>query len=194
MRDIDLTVAPGETVGVAGPNGSGKTTLLRLLATLHQPDTGSGHVLGARLGSRDVYDVRRHVGLMSHVPALIPELTLRENLEHVLALAQLDPGRGQEALRVVGLEAAAGRRAAESSFGMKRRAEVARLLITKPDILLLDEAYSGLDEDAQGLIGALIDRTRHRSGTAILVSHDAAHLRSLVDRVYGLSTGRLVTP
>ncbi len=92
LRDLTLEVLPGEVVGVVGPNGSGKTTLLRLLATLVTPSSGAGWVLDAQLGSAEVYPVRHHIGLLSHIPAVIGELSLRENLEHAIRLAGEDPG------------------------------------------------------------------------------------------------------
>lgn len=191
LRDVSLELAPGEILGIAGPNGSGKSTLLRLLATLIAPDSGSGHVLGARLGTAEVYGIRRLVGLMSHTPAVIAELTIRENLEHSARLIGEDPARIETALRVVGLEDAATVRGEASSFGMLRRTEAARLLITMPRLLLLDEAFSGLDVDAQELIDALIGRTIERKGAVVIVSHDEAQLSNRTSRVMTLAAGRL---
>jgi heme exporter protein A len=193
LRDVSLSVAHGEVLGVAGPNGSGKTTLLRLLATLIEPDNGEGSVLGAALGTPEVYGVRHHIGLMSHTPAVIGELSLRENLEHGARLAGKDPKRIEAALRVVGLDEAADRRGEASSFGMLRRTEAARLLITGPRLLLLDEAFSGLDVDAQELIDALILRTTESNGAVVVVSHNAAHLADRAGRVMSLFAGRLET-
>ncbi|MGH8914517.1 MAG: ATP-binding cassette domain-containing protein [Acidimicrobiia bacterium] len=193
LRGLSLRVSPGEVLGIAGPNGSGKTTLLRLLATLIAPDAGSGFVLGARLGSPEVYGIRRDLGLMSHVPTVIGELTIEENLEHAARLAGEDLKRVGPALRVVGLDEAAGRRADASSFGMLRRTETARLLITSPRLLYLDEAFSGLDVDARELLDALIKRTVEGGGAVVMVSHDATHLGDRAQRVLGLSAGRLAT-
>ena len=104
LRGISVTLGPGEVLGVAGPNGSGKTTLLRLLATLVRLDQGAGRILGAPLGSPEAFSVRPDIGLIGHVPALIAELSLRENLEHATRLS----GRGisgvGRALSAVGLD------------------------------------------------------------------------------------------
>lgn len=191
LRGLSLEASPGDVLGIAGPNGSGKTTLLRLLATLIAPDSGKGLVLGARLGSPEVYDIRRSIGLVGHTPTVIGELTLRENLEHATRLAGENQDRIDTALRVVGLDGAARRRGEVSSFGMLRRTEAARLLITNPSLLLLDEAFSGLDVDAQELIDALIVRTIQGDGTVVMVSHDAGHLGDRAGRVLTLSAGRL---
>ena len=191
LRDLTLSLGAHEVLGIAGPNGSGKTTLLRLLATLTAPGQGTGRVLGAALGTSEIYGIRREIGLIGHIPTMIGELTLRENLEHATRLIGGDPARSQRALEVVGLAEAADRKVEQSSFGMLRRTEAARLLITRPKLLLLDEAFSGLDIDAQELIDALIARTTENGGAVVMVSHDAGHLADRASRVLGISAGRL---
>jgi ABC-type multidrug transport system ATPase subunit len=178
LEDVNVAVEPGEVIGVIGANGSGKTTLIRMMATLISPRKGSGSVLGARLGTHEVYPVRKRIGVISHLPAVIGELSLEEHLKHVIRLSDLDVSRIPAALRAVGLDGAAERHGSASSFGMLRRTEVARLLISDPELLLLDEAFSGLDSEAGALIDALIDRTLARGGAAVLVSHDRAHMHS----------------
>lgn len=194
MRDLDLVVEPGETVGISGPNGSGKTTLIRAAATLVSIDRGSLEVLGHDAGARDLVATRRAIGVIGHQPALIPELTLFENLHHVARLAGVDVARVRRALDVVGLSEASDRRAEACSFGMKRRVEIAHLLLTRPQLLLLDEAASGLDESARELIEALVGSVRQRGGGCIVVSHDRGQLTELCSRVASLADGRLETP
>jgi len=191
LRGLTLSVGTAEVVGIAGPNGSGKTTFLRLLATLSAPDQGTGRVLGAALGTPEVHGIRREIGLIGHIPTVVAELTLRENLEHATRLFGGDTSRIERALQVVGLAEAADRKVEQSSYGMLRRTEAARLLITKPRVLLLDEAFSGLDAQAQDLIDALISRTTDSGGAVVMVSHDAAHLADRSGRVLALAAGRL---
>jgi heme exporter protein A len=194
LADLDLSLGSGESLGVVGPNGSGKTTLARTVATLIKADSGSTTILGVDTASHDAAPVRGSIGLMGHQPALIPELTLEENLIHVARLAGVDPARVAHALDVVGLADAANRHARACSFGMQRRVEIAHLLLTRPRLLLLDEAAAGLDESARDLVGALVESVRGRGGGAIVVSHDRAQLESLCDRVLRLQSGRLEDP
>lgn len=191
LRGVNLNLDESRVVGVAGLNGSGKTTLLRLIATLLAPSSGAGRILDTELGTPGVYKVRDKIGMISHIPAILPELTQRENLVHFSKLSGADTGQVEKLLQVVGLDEAADRRADASSFGMQRRVEVARLLMTNPMVLLLDEAFSGLDSGAQELIGALIGRTRSKGGAVVMVSHDATQLRGHADRVLNLRSGRL---
>ena len=193
LRDVDLEVGAGEAFGVAGPNGSGKTTLIRTAATLLSIDLGRLTVLGQDAGARDLAPTRSAIGLIGHQPTLIPELTLAENLTHITRLAGVETGRIPRALDVVGLSEASERRADACSFGMKRRVEIAHLLLTRPHLLLLDEAASGLDEAARHLIEALVRSVCSRGGGCIVVSHDRAQLSDLCSRVATLSDGRLET-
>lgn len=191
LRHLDFGLDRGQVVGITGPNGSGKTTLLRVLATLIRVDAGAGRVLGADVTTDEVYRIRPSVGLIGHNPALLPHLSLRENLIHAASLAGVDLSRVEPALRTVGLDEVAAKTSDASSFGMKRRLEVARLLLTRPRLLLLDEASSGLDADARHLINALIERTVASDGGVVMVTHDSSQLRDVCDVVSQLSVGRL---
>lgn len=191
LAGLDVSLSPGESLGVVGPNGSGKTTLTRLVATLLKADTGAMTVLGTDVAREGPGRIRRSIGLIGHEPAVIPELTLEENLVHVARLCDIDPARVGYALDVVGLGQAAGLRAQACSFGMQRRVEIAHLLLTRPRLLLLDEAASGLDESARELVGALVGSVCERDGGAIVVSHDRSQLTTFCDRVLRLESGRL---
>lgn len=193
LREVDLRVEPGEAVGIAGPNGSGKTTLVRAAATLISIDSGAATVLGTSTRAADLTPIRRSIGLVGHQPTLIPELTLRENLNHIARLAGVETSRVDRALEVVGLAGAADRRAEACSFGMRRRVEIAHLLLTRPRLLLLDEAASGLDESARELIDTLVKSVCERGGGCIVVSHDRSQLVELATRTMSLSSGRLET-
>jgi heme exporter protein A len=191
LRNLDLQVHAGEAVGLVGANGSGKTTLLRVLATLLPPTSGAGSVLGARLGSRARFAVRPAIALVGHVPSLYSQLSLAENLELVARLLGQPPEQAIEALEAVGLAGARHRRAGHCSQGMLRRAEFARTLLSRPQLLLLDEAHAGLDPAASDLVELLVAEVRDRRGAAVIVSHEPRRLGRLVDRTVELAGGWL---
>lgn len=191
LRGVDLTVDAGEIVGVVGVNGSGKSTLLRVLATLLAPRGGIGRVLGATLGSRKCAAVRPRIALVGHAPALYPQLTLAENLHLVAALTGVSERAADDALAVVGLAGAAGRRAEKCSQGMQRRAELARVLCTGPELLLLDEVHAGLDPQSRGLVELVVVRVRRDGGACVAVSHEHDRLRDLADRAVEIRDGRV---
>jgi heme exporter protein A len=180
-------------IGIAGPNGAGKSTLVTLVATLLAPTTGTGHVMGARLGTRQVVAIRRRIGWSGHDAGLYPELTLAENIRLWAKVAGHSSADADAALDVVGLSGAADRRADRSSNGMQRRVDLARLLMMRPSLVLLDEAHSGLDEEAEAIVDEVIRRSRDDGGGALLVSHDAARLAARVDRVARLEHGTIVS-
>lgn len=192
LTGVDLTLEEGERLGVSGPNGAGKSTLLSVVATLRTPTAGDGRVLDAELGTDQVFAVRPRIGWTGHEPALYDELTLTENLRHLARLAGLEAGRADQVLEEVGLAGAAGRRAAACSNGMRRRADLARLLMLRPRLVLLDEAHAGLDADAAIIIEAIARRTVEKGGGVVMVSHDAGALADHVDRVVALNEGRMV--
>lgn len=192
LADVRLRVDAGEVVGIAGPNGAGKSTLLSVVATLLSPTEGGGTVLGAPLGTRQVVTVRPRIGWSGHDAGLYPELTLAENLRLWAEIAGRSRDEADRALDMVGLAAAGHRRADRSSNGMQRRVDLARLLMTRPSLVLLDEAHAGLDEHAEAIVDEVIERTRRDGGAALLVSHDAARLAARVDRVERLEHGTIL--
>ncbi len=194
LDGIDLSVPAGTRLGVIGPNGAGKTTLLGVVSTLLTPTRGNGVVLGARLGAeQETRRVRPLIAASGHEPALYDDLTLDENLRHVAVLAGLAADDARAALGAVGLGAAADRRASHCSNGMRRRADLARLWMCRPRLVLLDEAHAGLDSDAVAIVDAITDRAVSDGGAAIMVSHDSTLLGGRVDRLVAIRDGR-ITP
>jgi heme exporter protein A len=189
LANVNLRLEPGDVIGIAGPNGAGKSTLLTLIATLLTPTEGRGSVLGAELGTREVAAIRSRIGWSGHDAGLYPELTLSENIRLWADVAGRSRSDADRALDMVGLSGAGSRRADRSSNGMQRRVDLARLLMLRPSMVLLDEAHAGLDEDAESIVDELIRRCRQDGGGAILVSHDAVRLGSRVDRVERLEHG-----
>jgi heme exporter protein A len=191
LRGVDLLIEAGEAVGVHGGNGAGKTTLLRVLATLLTPSGGSGTVLGADLATDARYAARPRIGYIGHIPGLYGELTLDENLALTAGIVGIDKARIGTSLEAVGLGGARDRRADRCSHGMQRRAEFARVLLTEPRILLLDEPHSALDSDAIDLVEAIVGRTLDAGGAAVLVSHDRTRVGSIVTRSVEIAAGNV---
>lgn len=167
----DLDVAHGETLLLRGPNGAGKTTLLRIVATAISPTYGSGTVLGHHL-LRGREAIRRRTELLGHRTRLYEDLSAAENLGFACTLFGCDTGGVAPALERVGLADAAGERIRTFSQGMRQRVALARVLLRAPDLVLLDEPYAGLDEEAKDLVDEVVAGTAARGGTVILATHD----------------------
>lgn len=194
LRELDLAIAAGEVVGVLGANGSGKSTLLEVLATLLRPTSGTVELFGRRLDAAGRRAVRPRIGLLGHTAALYDRLTLAENLRLVARLIGQPAERADAALAQVGLERAADRLAVACSQGMRRRADLARVLLTRPGLVLLDEVHAGLDRDAAPLVDDVVRTVAGRDGAAcVLVSHEPDRLAGLCDRLVRVRSGRVET-
>jgi heme exporter protein A len=192
LRGIDLEVAEGEFVGLLGPNGAGKTTLLRVLASLARPSAGAVNVAGNALPGQAAA-VRRQIGVLSHHPLLYGDLSAEQNLAffgRLYALADLDR-RMAEALALVGL--AARRRDVVRTFsrGMQQRLAIARALLHDPQVLLLDEPYTGLDQDASAMLDKVLAEVAGQGRTVLMTSHDLARAAALCTRFDVLVNGKL---
>ena len=193
LRDVDLTLAPGEILAVAGPNGAGKSTLLRVLAGLMRPTAGEVRVLGRPLAG-DAADARRAIGLLSHHSLLYDDLTLAENLTFAARLYGV-PGpaaAARAALEAAGLAARAADTPRRLSRGLLQRAAIARALLHAPRLLLLDEPFTALDAaSADRLRAELRDRRRQGLGI-VVVTHHLAEVWEVATRVAVMVEGRWV--
>jgi ABC-type multidrug transport system ATPase subunit len=186
---ISLTVERGEIVLLRGANGAGKSTLLRVVATALSPTYGSGVVLGFDLASeRD--EIRRRTDLLTHRTRLYEELSAAENLGFSCALHGLDPALVPEALERVGLAGAAGERVSGFSHGMRQRVAVARTMLRRAELLLLDEPYAGLDGDAREVVDQVVVAARDAGRTVLLATHEPTRA-GLATRTIVLEAGRL---
>lgn len=174
LDGLDLELPQGGFLSIFGPNGAGKTTLLRELALLARPTGGELRILGVdALEEPDV--LRSRIGLISHKSMLYGDMTARENLAFFASLYGLEEpeadARIDELLRLVELDHRANDCARTFSRGMQQRLSIARALINDPELVLLDEPYSGLDPHAAELFDRLIARVRD-GRTFVMVSHD----------------------
>ena len=194
LQGIDFTVRRGEFVALLGANGSGKSTLLRLLSGLSKPTAGAIRVGGWEM-PREAMAVRAQLGLVAHRPLLYENLTARENLEFYGVLYAIAAGereqRSKELLRAVGLLKRADSLVRTFSRGMKQRLSIARATLHQPDVLLLDEPYSGLDQAAVDLLDEMLAAAQAEGRTIIMSTHQLARIPRAADRALILSRGRI---
>ena len=193
LEKVDLSLAPGESMALLGPNGSGKTTLLKILATLIRPSNGVVRVGGYDV-TRDVGQARLAVGLLAHGSYVYEDLTAIENLHFwaTLANARLNRERLQTVLAQVELEPVADERVRTFSSGMKRRLGLARLLLSPPRILLLDEPFAALDQRGKKWLEEFLLAFKAKGGTILMATHSFGTGLGVADRVAILVGGQIV--
>ena len=192
LDGADLSVPAGAFLSIFGPNGAGKTTLLRMLALLSRPTRGELRILGVdALEEPDA--LRARIGLISHKSMLYGDLTARENLEFFSSLYGGSPDRARidELLRLVELDHRRTDCVRTFSRGMQQRLSIAHALVNDPELVLLDEPYSGLDPHAAELFDELIGRVR-AGRTFIMVSHDLAKGYEMCTHALILARGQVV--
>jgi ABC-2 type transport system ATP-binding protein len=194
LDGVSFSAAPGEIVGLLGPNGSGKTSLFLVLATLRRPSAGRAEVFGIDVAA-DPAGVRRRIGIVFQSPALDRKLTAEENLRHQGRLYGLGGaalrGRIAEGLATAGLTDRARDRVETLSGGFRRRLDLARGLLHRPDLLLLDEPTESLDPGARRDFWDVLLEARRRRGLTVLVTTHSMEEGERCDRVGILFSGRL---
>lgn len=188
---VHLTIGPGVT-GLYGPNGSGKSTLLRVIAGLHRPAQGRVIFDGTPRRSSDE-NLRRRIGYAGHEAGLYSRLSVEENLALFAALWGADQSRVSLVLQQVGLADRARSRIDELSAGLKKRASVARALVHEPDILLLDEPFATLDDEAADLLTEAIKSWRAPGRCAVIATHGAKRLKAFADAAVVLRQGLIAS-
>ena len=191
---LSFTVAPGRTLGLLGGNGAGKTTTITMLLGLLLPSAGTIHVLGHDMAA-DRFAALARMNFSSPYIALPARLTVRENLRvygHLYNVRALDRRIGELAAEL-DLHAFLDRPAGQLSAGQKTRVALAKSLINRPDVLLLDEPTASLDPDTGDMVRTWLERYRAQSGcTILLASHNMAEVERLCDSVLMLKQGRVV--
>src|SRR5256886_2332725 len=183
LDGLALEVRAGEAVALLGANGAGKTTLLKILATLMRPTRGTVLVAGHDC-AREPERVRPHVGLIGHGSHVYEDLTALENLKFWTALAGLRaaPAELAGALAAVELDRLAGERVRTFSAGMKRRLSLARFVLARPRVLLLDEPFAGLDQRAKKWLEEHLEAFKARGGAMVMATHSFGREISVADR------------
>ncbi|MCY4019385.1 MAG: heme ABC exporter ATP-binding protein CcmA [Chloroflexi bacterium] len=194
LRSVSFGVARGETVVLLGQNGSGKSTLLRLLAGLSKPTAGVIRIGGWQM-PKEAMAVRRQIGLVSHQPLLYGNLSARENLDFFGKLYGMAKGeRGERigaVLDQVGLAKRADSLARDFSRGMQQRLSIARATLHQPEILLLDEPFTGLDQAAAERLEDLVLSAQREERTLIMTTHQLGRAPALAGRALILARGQI---
>ncbi len=190
LRGLDFNVQPGEFVALLGPNGAGKTTFLRILASLSRPTLGQVSVAGYSLPTHAAA-VRRRLGVVSHLPLLYGDLTAEENLQFYGRMYDLQnlEARIFDVLNMVGLLARRRDLVRTFSRGMQQRLAIGRAVLHDPDVMLFDEPYTGLDQDASEMLDDVLKNVAAAGRTVVMTSHDLARAEDLATRFDVLSRG-----
>ena len=190
LRGLDFSVQPGEFVALLGPNGAGKTTFLRILATLSRPSLGHVQVAGHNL-PQQAAQVRAKLGVVSHMPLLYPDLTAEENIRfygRMYGIADME-ARVTEVLEMVGLDNRRRDLVRTFSRGMQQRLAIGRAVVHDPEVMLFDEPYTGLDQDASEMLDDVLRSVAAKGRTVVMTSHDLARAEDLATRFDILSRG-----
>lgn len=195
LQDVSFTVRRSEIFGVLGPNGGGKTTLFQILATLIVPSRGRARVFGEDV-TQDVTAIRRRIGVVFQSQSLDRKLTVAENLAHQGHLYGLRGKslreRSNEVLAGVGLAERKNELVEQLSDGLRRRLELAKGLLHRPELLLLDEPSTGLDPIARRDLSQQLEVLRQKDGVTILLTTHLMDEAENCDRLGILDSGRLV--
>jgi heme exporter protein A len=192
LDSVSFDLPRGAFLSIFGPNGAGKTTLVKVLTTLLNPTSGSARVLGLDVVN-DAVEMRQRIGLISHNPLLYPDLTAEENLLFFSEMYGIpDPkGRVAELLEAVELDHRKLDLTRTFSRGMLQRLSIARALLHHPEVLFLDEPYSGLDPHAMDILDGLIAQIRGEH-TFVMISHDLDKGLQLCSHALILARGKVV--
>ncbi len=197
VDQVNVEVFAGEIVGLLGPNGAGKTTTFRMIMGMVQPEGGRVFFRARDITSLPMYRRSRlGMGYLSQEPSVFRRLTVRENLLAILETLKMSrKQRLAEAERILAemeLTRVADSRAYNLSGGEKRRLEIARALITKPSLLMLDEPFSGVDPKAVYEIQGVILTLRNNGIGVLLTDHSVRETLAITDRAYIIHEGRVL--
>ena len=192
VRDVDIHVKKGEIYGFLGPNGAGKTTVMKMIMNLWKPTMGSIELFGKLLTPQS-YEVMRRIGSIIEFPTFYEHMTGYENLRmHCEYMGFYQHGSVETALEMLDLTAAAKTPVKNYSLGMKERLGIARAILCKPELLILDEPTNGLDPAGMKQIRELLRMLSAEQGTTIVVSsHILSEIESMADTIGIIHQGRM---
>ncbi len=193
LKGVDLSMETGDFVALMGPNGAGKTTLLRVIATLTRPTSGTVRIAGLD-PTREGEAVRRRIGFLSHRTLLYNDLTAEQNLRFYARMYELDTAEERIDELIERVDLTLRRRDLVRTFsrGMKQRLAVARAVLHRPDVLLLDEPYTGLDPGAADVLTDLLLNLAGEGCAILLTTHNFERGLTMAQRVLMLRLGRII--
>lgn len=193
VSDVDIHISRGEIYGFLGPNGAGKTTVMKMITNLWKPDRGSIEIFGEMLTPHS-YEILKRMGSIIEFPVFYDHMTGRENLTlHCEYMGYYNVNSVKDALQMLGLDAAADQPVRSYSLGMKERLGIARAVICKPEILILDESTNGLDPAGMKQIRELLKTLCSEYGITIMISsHILSEIESIADTVGIIDHGRMM--
>jgi heme exporter protein A len=191
LKGVDLKIEEGESVAIFGPNGAGKTTLVKIIATIMNPSSGTVLINGLDV-KNNPEKVRRTIGIVGHNTFLYGNLSAYENLDFYRRIYDVPRARITEVSEMVGMESRLNDHVSTLSRGMQQRFSIARALLHKPTLILLDEPETGLDQQAISLLWDLLKNSQEGKRTVILTTHNLERGLDLADRMLILSRGKIV--
>lgn len=193
VSNLNMHIPKGQIYGFLGPNGAGKTTTMKMLTNLWKPTSGEIFLFGQKL-QPDSCGVLKRMGSIIEFPTFYDELSARENLIlHCEYMGYCSPGCVENALEMLQLSRDAEKKAKEFSLGMRQRLGIARAVLTKPELLILDEPTNGLDPAGMKQIRELLKKLCQEYGTTILISsHLLSEIESIAHTIGIISHGKML--
>ena len=193
LGGIDLEVEPGKTLAIFGPNGAGKTTLIKILATIMKPSAGEVYIGGLDL-RQNAEDIRSRIGVVCHQTFLYSNLTAYENLHFYCRMYDVADfkQRIHQVVSMVAMKARLYDRIGTLSRGMQQRLSIARCLLHKPTIVLLDEPETGLDQQAIPMLWGALKEDGVKKRTVVFTSHSLERGLNVCDQLVILNRGKIV--
>jgi len=195
LKELNLTIDQGNFVAITGASGSGKTSLLRVICGLESPNQGEIILDNSLLSNKEIFipTEKRNIGLVIQEKVLFPHLNARQNIEFGISSKTDKQNLSNEIMEKLNIKQLAEKYSHELSGGESQRVALARSIVMKPKLLMLDEPFTGLDKDLKMKIYPEIKSILQASKiTALMVTHDLNEVKALADKCFNLESGKLV--